>query len=182
MNNLIWFIILLATPNLALAQSTIPDTMVKPDKLESVYYYIDGIKVRGSSNLPRSAMEDVTVITGGPLVYYSDVNSNCIFRIGEKEKESSLKEADSLPQDTPLDKASFNLVPNPTSEVVEISLINDEFIGGEIILLSSSGNVLLILEMKENRELVDVSKLPSGSYFLSIEKNGKTRTETLIIE
>ena len=36
------------------------------------YYYIDGIKVRGSSNLPKSALEEVQVITGGVPANYGD--------------------------------------------------------------------------------------------------------------
>lgn len=32
---------------------------------DSTYYYIDGIKVHGSANLPKSAIEEVEVIIGG---------------------------------------------------------------------------------------------------------------------
>jgi hypothetical protein len=156
--------------------------MVKTDTSESVYYYIDGIKVRGSSNLPKSAIEEVTVITGGLPVYYGQVNNGCIIRIGKEATESSRKESDSVPQDNLPEAPSFNLGPNPTSEVVEISLINEEFLGGEIVLLSLSGNVLLNLEMRGKREFVNVSTLPSGYYLVAIAKNGKTRTETLIIK
>ena len=42
------------------------------------FYYIDGIKVRGSSNLPKSALEEVQVITGGVPANYGDVTGGII--------------------------------------------------------------------------------------------------------
>ncbi|WP_417265740.1 carboxypeptidase regulatory-like domain-containing protein [Brumimicrobium sp.] len=42
------------------------------------YYYIDGIKVRGSSNLPKSALEEVQVITGGVPANYGDATGGII--------------------------------------------------------------------------------------------------------
>lgn len=44
----------------------------------ATYYYIDGIKVRGSSNLPKSALEEVQVITGGVPANYGDVTGGII--------------------------------------------------------------------------------------------------------
>jgi len=44
----------------------------------STYYYIDGIKVRGSSNLPKAAIEEVNVITGGVPANYGDVTGGVI--------------------------------------------------------------------------------------------------------
>ncbi len=42
------------------------------------YYYIDGIKVRGSSNLPKSALQEVQVITGGVPANYGDATGGII--------------------------------------------------------------------------------------------------------
>ena len=42
------------------------------------YYYIDGIKVRGSTNLPKSAIEQVSVVTGGVPAQYGDVTGGVI--------------------------------------------------------------------------------------------------------
>tara|TARA_B100000508_G_scaffold141095_1_gene146739 strand:+ start:11455 stop:15204 length:3750 start_codon:yes stop_codon:yes gene_type:complete len=42
------------------------------------YYFIDGIKVRGSSNLPKSALEEVQVITGGVPANYGDATGGII--------------------------------------------------------------------------------------------------------
>ena len=44
----------------------------------STYYYIDGIKVRGSSNLPKNSIEEVSVITGGVPANYGDVTGGVI--------------------------------------------------------------------------------------------------------
>jgi hypothetical protein len=48
---------------------------------DSTYFYIDGIKVRGSANLPKSAIEEVSIITGGLPVNYGDSYCGCIIRI-----------------------------------------------------------------------------------------------------
>ena len=48
---------------------------IRGGRSDASYYYIDGIKVRGSSNLPKSAIEEVSVITGGtPAGYGGGIN------------------------------------------------------------------------------------------------------------
>ena len=42
------------------------------------YYYIDGIKVRGNSTLPKTATEEVQVITGGPHGDFGDPTGGII--------------------------------------------------------------------------------------------------------
>lgn len=54
------------------------DLSVRGSRDGSTYYYIDGIKVRGSSNLPKSAIEEVSVITGGVPANYGDVTGGVI--------------------------------------------------------------------------------------------------------
>lgn len=51
---------------------------VRGSREGSSYYYIDGIKVRGSSNLPKSALEEVQVITGGVPANYGDATGGII--------------------------------------------------------------------------------------------------------
>lgn len=51
---------------------------VRGSREDASYYYIDGIKVRGSSNLPKSALEEVTVITGGLPANYGDATGGII--------------------------------------------------------------------------------------------------------
>ena len=51
---------------------------VRGSRSDGTYFYIDGIKVRGSSNLPKSALEEVSVITGGVPANYGDVTGGII--------------------------------------------------------------------------------------------------------
>jgi hypothetical protein len=45
---------------------------------DATYYFIDGIKVRGSSALPKSAIQEVAVITGGVPANYGDVTGGVV--------------------------------------------------------------------------------------------------------
>lgn len=51
---------------------------VRGSRDDASYFYIDGIKVRGSSNLPKSAIEEVSVITGGLPANYGDATGGII--------------------------------------------------------------------------------------------------------
>lgn len=51
---------------------------VRGSREDGTYFYIDGIKVRGSANLPKSALEEVSVITGGVPASYGDVTGGII--------------------------------------------------------------------------------------------------------
>lgn len=51
---------------------------VRGSREGATYYYIDGIKVRGSSNLPKEALEEVQVITGGVPANYGDATGGII--------------------------------------------------------------------------------------------------------
>ncbi len=51
---------------------------VRGGRASSTDVYIDGIKVRGSSSLPQSAIEQQTVITGGVPAQYGDATSGII--------------------------------------------------------------------------------------------------------
>lgn len=60
------------------AQEGSGDISVRGSRSDGTYFYIDGIKVRGSSNLPKSAIEEVSVITGGVPANYGDVTGGVI--------------------------------------------------------------------------------------------------------
>lgn len=51
---------------------------IRGSRSDASYYYIDGIKVRGSSNLPKSAIEEVSVITGGLPANFGDITGGVI--------------------------------------------------------------------------------------------------------
>lgn len=44
----------------------------------NTFYYIDGIKIRGNTNLPKAAIEEVTVMTGGIPASYGDATGGII--------------------------------------------------------------------------------------------------------
>jgi len=54
------------------------DISVRGSRSDGTYFYIDGIKVRGSSSLPKGAIEEVSVITGGVPANYGDVTGGII--------------------------------------------------------------------------------------------------------
>ncbi|MDR9397825.1 MAG: carboxypeptidase-like regulatory domain-containing protein [Salibacter sp.] len=54
------------------------DLNIRGARSDANYYFIDGIKVRGSNNLPQSAIEEVSVITGGLPAQYGDVTGGVI--------------------------------------------------------------------------------------------------------
>lgn len=51
---------------------------IRGTREDATYYYIDGIKVRGSSSLPKSAIQEVAVITGGVPANYGDLTGGII--------------------------------------------------------------------------------------------------------
>ena len=53
-------------------------TSVRGSRSDATYYYIDGIKVRGSTNLPKSAIEEVSVMTGGVPANFGDATGGII--------------------------------------------------------------------------------------------------------
>lgn len=54
------------------------DLNIRGGRDDANYYYIDGIKVRGSSGIPPSAIGSIDVITGGLPVQYGDVTGGVI--------------------------------------------------------------------------------------------------------
>lgn len=54
------------------------DISVRGSRSDGTYFFIDGIKVRGSANLPKSSIEEVSVITGGLPANYGDVTGGII--------------------------------------------------------------------------------------------------------
>ncbi len=54
------------------------DISVRGARSENTFYYIDGIKVRGEPQLPKSAFEEVSIITGGIPASYGDATGGII--------------------------------------------------------------------------------------------------------
>lgn len=51
---------------------------IKGSRENGTDYYIDGIRIRGSANLPQSAIEQLTVVTGGLPARYGDATGGII--------------------------------------------------------------------------------------------------------
>lgn len=51
---------------------------VRGSRSDGTFFFIDGIKVRGSASLPKSAIEEVKVITGGLPANYGDATGGII--------------------------------------------------------------------------------------------------------
>ncbi len=51
---------------------------IRGSRSSSTEYFIDGIRVRGSTNLPNAAIEQTTVITGGIPAQYGDATGGII--------------------------------------------------------------------------------------------------------
>lgn len=54
------------------------DISIRGARSDANYYFIDGVKVRGSTNLPKSAVEEISVITGGMPANYGDATGGII--------------------------------------------------------------------------------------------------------
>ena len=54
------------------------DLNVRGSRSDATDYYIDGIKVRGAKNIPQTAIEQITVMTGGLPAQYGDATAGVI--------------------------------------------------------------------------------------------------------
>jgi outer membrane receptor for ferrienterochelin and colicin len=54
------------------------DLNIRGQRTEGTVMYIDGVRVRGSSSLPQSAIEEVTVVTGGLPASYGDATGGIV--------------------------------------------------------------------------------------------------------
>jgi outer membrane cobalamin receptor len=54
------------------------DVNVRGSRSDATDYYVDGIKVRGSTALPQSGIEQITVVTGGVPAQYGDATGGII--------------------------------------------------------------------------------------------------------
>lgn len=95
---------------------------IRGSRTENTYYYIDGVKVPAgaSSGLPKSAIEEVQVITGGVPANYGDVTGGVIsittrgpsrkFFGGVEVLTSGFQVGDDVTDVYGLDKFGYNLV------------------------------------------------------------------------
>ena len=80
---------------------------IRGQRTEGTVTYIDGVRVRGSSSLPKSALEQVTVITGGLPAQYGDATGGII---NITTKGASRKFGAGIEAVTSLDGFGYNLL------------------------------------------------------------------------
>lgn len=51
---------------------------IRGSRDDANYYFIDGIKVRGTNNLPKASIEQVSVLTGGVPAQYGDITGGIV--------------------------------------------------------------------------------------------------------
>ncbi|PIP54181.1 MAG: hypothetical protein COX07_06710 [Bacteroidetes bacterium CG23_combo_of_CG06-09_8_20_14_all_32_9] len=81
---------------------------IRGSRSEATVYYIDGVKVRGSSSMPKSATSQVEVITGGIPAKYGDVTGG-IINVTTKEPSRETYGAVELITSELLDPYNYNL-------------------------------------------------------------------------
>jgi len=77
----------LPTRSVAEAQAIVPGTVtdrngntsVRGSRTSGNQTFIDGIKVRGNTNLPRAAVEEIEVVTGGVPAEVGDITGGAVF-------------------------------------------------------------------------------------------------------
>lgn len=81
---------------------------IRGSRAEATVYYVDGVKVSGSTNLPKSATGQVDVITGGIPAKYGDVTGG-IISITTKEPARETYSSMELVTSKFLDPYNYNL-------------------------------------------------------------------------
>ncbi|WP_300354672.1 T9SS type A sorting domain-containing protein [Fluviicola sp.] len=80
------------------------------------------------------------------------------------------------------EKSGFQLSPNPTDGKVEVQILDEKLIGGELVITSTSGTTVLSTKISTKRELLNVSDFAKGTYVVSIENKGNTSSSLLIVK
>lgn len=72
---------------------------------------------------------------------------------------------------------TFNVYPNPAAKYITLDLVKPAYVDHFLIVNDISGKVLLISEIKKgvNSVTLDVSKLPAGSYTITLYNNANVK-------
>ena len=83
-------------------------------------------------------------------------------------------------QDTIATKSvKVDAYPNPMQTTLNID-IEDRMIGGKLRIYNAIGNIVINVDIEENKFEIDVSALRKGIYFLMVEKDKRKRVLRLI--
>jgi len=75
------------------------------------------------------------------------------------------------------DNLNFNFYPNPTSTILNISYSKDI---SEVSVISSIGQVVLNTKNNSSHVLIDLSNLPSATYFVKVVSEGNEKTVKVV--
>lgn len=72
-----------------------------------------------------------------------------------------------------LGKMGINIFPNPASDVLNIESNDKEL---DVQLIDFTGKIIQVQTLRGVQKQVDLSKIPSGTYFLNVQKDGRKAT------
>ena len=161
----------------------IPVNDIEQDQNGSLYLGTDiGVLASGNlgtswevlgENIPSVVVTDLFIHEGTQFLY-----------AGTYGRSSYKLDLASIVLGTNDDTYSLDLVifPNPASEKVTIKLPY-EFIGTRIVFYDSLGRSVLehVLSEPNNKEMIDISGLESGVYFVTVKQGTNRATERLIV-
>ncbi|WP_284653844.1 T9SS type A sorting domain-containing protein [Flavobacterium terrisoli] len=146
-----------------LNDATLEDLVVSPS---NVIWYASLADAQGQIN----PLAMTTVITTGSIYYAVNVSSGC------PSAPFAVTVTVALGTNG-FDNANFSFYPNPTSGILNISY-SEEITNVSVINLVGQ----LIMERKTNQNQIqfDLSSLPSSTYFVKVESNGKSKVVKVV--
>lgn len=136
--------------------------------------------------------EEVAVVQAAGLsqdftsyeTYDEEVSSGMIhYRISEMDQEGSLTVYGQLVSvfvESP--EQEFVLFPNPASESVNIRIDDSQVEGSGIVLVDQTGAVVIEKEMGSSEEMISLSDLSPGIYFVGLRKGSKLVSKKLLVQ
>ena len=139
---------------------------VKGSRTDANDYYIDGVKVRGTTNLPQGAIEQITVITGGVPAQYGDATGG-IVTITTKGPSKKFNGGVEAATSQFLDSYGYNLVSGNVSGPL---MVTNKGTDAERSLLGFFASAELEMKADQSPSYVGAWKA-KGSYLENLKKN-----------
>ncbi|TAK40520.1 MAG: T9SS type A sorting domain-containing protein, partial [Saprospiraceae bacterium] len=80
-------------------------------------------------------------------------------------------------------KGNISISPNPVSDMLEISVDNDDVQTADVVVLDNLGHVVKHMVPKERGTvIIETNDLPSGIYFVLVRKSSKTEAHKIIVQ
>ena len=107
------------------------------------------------------------------------------YRLKQVDLNGSFKYSDirsvTFNPNTPMDEIRIKMYPNPVSDILFVEILNQQNLNPFDLLIHDKFGKLQYTDRFRKKTQIDVSKLPQGSYSITIrnEKNNKTETFTI---